>query len=288
MKYILILLFPSLAFSQFSGFRLSPSIGTSYYLGDLGGGLKKSSSTGLDFDPSTTRYNVKLAAEYVFPFRLGIGAECAYVKLYSSDAYSQDIQRKNRNLNFSSDVFVSSLLFSYYVPLKKTDKSEFEGIPVYFRFFTGLTFFYFNSKGFQKGQWTDLRPLHTEGQGLPGGPKQYNPYSIAIPAGLGFQFPFENYWSVGFDFVFYKTFTDYLDDVSGRYYDNQALSNAYGQLSATFADPNKSNAPRPAGSPRGGNNFDNFTTLNISLTYLIPLNFKSSALINTSKQKLKK
>jgi hypothetical protein len=293
MKYIillllLLLLLPSLSLAQFSGFRIFPSAGFAYYLGDLGGGLKKSSSTGLDFDPSTTRYNFKLSAEYVSPFRLGIGAEFAYVKLFGSDAYSQDIQRKNRNLNFRADIFVSSVLFSYYIPLKKVNKSNFNGSPVYFRLFTGTSFIYFNSKGFQKGQWVDLRPLHTEGQGLPGGPKQYNQYTIAIPAGLGFQFPFEDYWSVGFDFVFYKTFTDYLDDVSGKYYDNQVLLNSYGQLSSIFADPNKSNIPKPAGLARGGNSFDNFTTFNITLTYLIPLDYKSSALINSSKQKLKK
>ena len=51
-----------------------------------------------------------------------------------------------------------------------------------------------------------------------------------------------------------KTFTDYIDDVSGSYYDNQALRDAHGDVGGYLADPNLhafSPASRPVGDQRG-------------------------------------
>ena len=45
-------------------------------------------------------------------------------------------------------------------------------------------------------------------------------------------------WSVGGEISFRKTFTDYIDDVSGKYYDKAKLAAAYGPVSAALSDPN--------------------------------------------------
>ena len=44
-------------------------------------------------------------------------------------------------------------------------------------------------------------------------------------------------WRMSFELSYTKTFTDYLDDVSGEYYDNTAIAAAYGPTAAAYADP---------------------------------------------------
>jgi hypothetical protein len=45
--------------------------------------------------------------------------------------------------------------------------------------------------------------------------------------------------SIGAEFSVRKTFTDYIDDVSGRYYDKAKLAQAYGPTAALLSDPSK-------------------------------------------------
>jgi hypothetical protein len=87
---------------------------------------------------------------------------------------------------------------------------------------------YFNPRGtlytdFKKGtkQWVDLRPLRTEGQGFDkvGYPEMYSRYSMIVPAGVGFRFDLGPRTSIGLEYMLRYTFTDYLDDVSGKYVD---------------------------------------------------------------------
>ena len=47
---------------------------------------------------------------------------------------------------------------------------------------------------------------------------------------------------VGFEFGVRKTFTDYIDDVSKTYYDNEAIKQKYGQVAALLADPSVSSS----------------------------------------------
>src|SRR5690606_26031251 len=85
--------------------------------------------------------------------------------------------------------------------------------------------------------WVSLKPLRTEGQGLPGGPEEYDNIQICIPMGVGVRKVFSKEWSAGLEVQFTKTFTDYIDDVSGVYYDNALLEEANGEMAAFLADP---------------------------------------------------
>ncbi len=72
------------------------------------------------------------------------------------------------------------------------------------------------------GQWVDLQPLGTEGQGR-GKEAAFNtPYSrfqVAFPLGLGIRYKVSPRMDIGLEVAYRFTFTDYLDDVSGNYTD---------------------------------------------------------------------
>src|SRR5690554_7980529 len=79
--------------------------------------------------------------------------------------------------------------------------------------FSGISGFYYNPQTQINGKWTNLRPLRTEGQGLPGGADEYGMFSLAIPFGVGFKFGIGQFWRLGMEISYNKTFTDYIDDV---------------------------------------------------------------------------
>ena len=135
-----------------------------------------------------------------------------------------------------------------------------------------------------------LRPLHTEGQGYegiePGNDfdmpgkifkpgKTYSNVAVCIPFGFGIQQAFDSYMGIKIEFGIRYTFTDYLDDVSGIYYDKillaQNIGNENGNLAATMSGTNSgitssdvtySEAGYRRGNPK---NNDYYGFLNISL-----------------------
>ncbi|GAB3327806.1 hypothetical protein GCM10027429_01960 [Marivirga atlantica] len=82
------------------------------------------------------------------------------------------------------------------------------------------------------GEWVSLRELGTEGQNFTAAqrarydtlynhdlPDPYSRFQIVIPLGIGARYKLTNNIDLGLEFSFRYTFTDYLDDVSGRYVD---------------------------------------------------------------------
>jgi hypothetical protein len=68
------------------------------------------------------------------------------------------------------------------------------------------------------GEWVKLRELGTEGQNYGVGTK-YSPIQFAIPFGIGGEAFINQKFSVGLELGVRKTFTDYIDDVGGTYFD---------------------------------------------------------------------
>ena len=88
-----------------------------------------------------------------------------------------------------------------------------------------------------------LKPLGTEGQGLEGGPEPYSNYSLCIPMGAGVRKAMSRNLSIGLELQYTKTFTDYIDDVSGVYFNNEAILAANGPIAAFLADPSLGRIP---------------------------------------------
>jgi len=123
--------------------------------------------------------------------------------------------------------------------------------------FGGVSGFYFNPQTFYQGQWHDLQPLGTEGQGLAGHPEKYSRFQIAIPMGFGFKVRPNRRSCMGVEFGLRRTFTDHLDDVGGPYPDLKALREATplaAALSYRGAEADPSAPTAPPGSPRGNPN----------------------------------
>jgi hypothetical protein len=77
---------------------------------------------------------------------------------------------------------------------------------------------------------------------------------LSIPLGFGALYALNEDIRVGLELGYRKTFTDYLDDVSGEYYDEAALFAAKGQIAADVAyrGDEVGGPPYPAAkTPRG-------------------------------------
>jgi hypothetical protein len=274
------------------------SIGTSSFLGDLGGsaGDGKRSGPG-DLNLSQTRTAFGVGARYKLARWVNVTGKLNYLILKGDDSKSDNPVRNNRNLNFRTNVFELSGRFEIGYQTSRTGGNKY-GIKKNFSAssknlthnifgFVGIGVFYFNPKGKNPidGKYVALRPLHTEGQGLTGGPAQYSSIAVCIPVGVLYKLNINKKWTVGVEVAFRKTFTDYIDDVGSKYYDAQALTTAYGPLSATMADPSKGNIygaslPAADGTPaqRGDKRKDFYMSFEITAGYIIKEKRKSARL----------
>jgi len=102
----------------------------------------------------------------------------------------------------------------------------------------------------------ELQPLGTEGQGIAGYDEKYKLFSIGIPAGLGVKFNFNKTVNVGLEMGVRYTFTDYIDDVGGKYPDLGVLKENSGELATllSYRTPEYDDniITDPAGQFRGG------------------------------------
>jgi len=95
----------------------------------------------------------------------------------------------------------------------------------------------FNPQANFQGNWYDLRDFGTEGQLQDGGPSPYSQFTVILPFGIGFRVELDKQWSMGLEVAHRTTFTDYLDDVSTEYFNNDLIREEQGELAAFFADP---------------------------------------------------
>src|SRR4030095_8015554 len=136
-----------------------------------------------------------------------------------------------RNLSFQSPVSEFSLVGEF----NTFDLDNKKWTPYVF---AGIAVFRYNPYTFDRsGNKTYLQPLSTEGQGLPG----YSPSSpygltqFALPFGAGIKYNLSDKFRLGMEVGLRRTFTDYLDDVSGNYADQNDLLTYRGSLAADLA-----------------------------------------------------
>jgi len=137
-----------------------------------------------------------------------------------------------RNLNFRSTLLEGSFQLEFnfqkfFIGLRANDMSPYT--------FIGIGATYFNPQGELNGTWHDLRPLSTEGQGL-GGASGYSAFTPVIPMGGGIKWELAPQWNIGVFAGYRYTLTDYLDDVSGTYFDNATIFERKGDIAAQLAD----------------------------------------------------
>jgi hypothetical protein len=154
-----------------------------------------------------------------------------YFSLTSVAAHDKDGNdyMRQRNLSFGTKIFDWELSAQYNI-LSLNDNWCTPYV------YAGIGLFHFKPYTHTPdGTKTFLQPLSTEGQGLPGGAKPYKLTQFHIPLGIGALYAINEDVRVGLELGYRKLFTDYLDDVSGEYYDEMALAAAKGALAAELA-----------------------------------------------------
>jgi hypothetical protein len=255
LKIVLFLLFwiGNVAYSQNTNFTTNDywkqnrkeflfGFGLSNFLGDLGGRDQIGTDySPIDLDWPVTRISGHIGYRYRLRPWLSSKTNFIYAMLEGNDALTFETYRHYRNLSFRTHLFELSehlelIIFNrerygHRFGLKglKGLKNKNTWIYVY----SGVSFFAFIPKSLDGKK---LRPLRTEGQGLPGGPEPYGIVNLGIPFGIGYRIGINHLWRMSFELCYTKTFTDYIDDVSGNYYDKTELLTAYGEESAHYSD----------------------------------------------------
>lgn len=138
------------------------------------------------------------------------------------------------NLSFRSTILeIGPSLEINFMPFVIGEKKKYKGTPY---LFGGITYFKMNPQSNQNGEWISLQTLGTEGQGSSQNTKkQYKSQQLSIPLGLGIKINLSKRFALNFEYGIRKTFTDYLDDVSGTYVNTNILEAENGQLSSELS-----------------------------------------------------
>ena len=209
--------------------------GTSFYFGDL---------NSIPFRDA--KFAGGLLYKYNFTPRFALKANILFGKIAATDEKNHSILKndagnyqwdyRDRKLSFSSPITeISAQLeinfFNVFNDGKKNQMSPY--------IFGGISFFSFNPQAVYNDRNYDLQPIGTEGQGREGKGKKYGLTGFGIPFGIGFKANIGRFVCLGAEWGLRYTFTDYLDDVGGTYFDfsTQNLSASTSEVVEYFADP---------------------------------------------------
>lgn len=205
-------------------------------------------------------------SKYNFNSHWGLRASLAQKFVSAADSLNSDLFQRSRNLSFQSEILEAALQVEFYfwpyVPgsLKKR-YSPYLAL--------GVSHFWFDPMTRYKGTLVALQPLGTEGQGLadklPTNPwpllsDRYALNSWAFPVHFGFRHNLNTNWSIGIEWMYSFTLTDYLDDVSGKYFDPYELRRYRSSMAADLSDRSWEIglSDKVVGTQRGVNAYNDF------------------------------
>lgn len=292
---------PKAEAQQFSKRKQYNSIGVSLnamnYFGDL---VPKVNFASLR--AGATRPNVGLSIQRRFYPRISGRLAVAYGRITGDDSKGTDPFdpnarfRYHRNMNFINDIFEGSgvvivdLIENRNNYLKRPDFVPYV--------FAGVAGFHHNPRGQVKsvaeggtpptgagspsvGTYVDLQPLATEG------PRNtYGLWQFAIPFGGGIRYRINRNFDASLEIGWRKTFTDYLDDVSGNYAPEAELGEKNSAQyyfghgitrtdDGTYNNFNDPTSPRGSKGIDGRNKTDWYVQTGISLNYILTPRIKN-------------
>ncbi|HKZ66043.1 MAG TPA: hypothetical protein VJ111_06800 [Chitinophagaceae bacterium] len=204
-------------------FEVGLGFGPMFFLGDLGGSAGLGRGFLKDVDFPLTKFSKMIYVNYYPAEWLGFRLALNHGQLQGSDAEAPDkggreISRINRNLSFKSSLLEVYIAAEVYPTVFF---EQYDGLQGKLRPYglIGIGAYKFNPKTQLNGQWVELQPLRTEGQGLIPGKSEYKLTQAEIPMGLGFKYFIRENMYVGMELLHRQLFTDYIDDVSTTYPD---------------------------------------------------------------------
>ncbi len=284
--YIIILL-PALAFGQenkrkrnfgkkqynYYKHEFDLGLGVSNYLGELGGsdGPAKRFSPA-DVETSEFKFAFSAAWRYNLDPKFAIRTSYMAGKISGSDQLTNEATRNYRNLAFETNLNELMVLGEYFIKradyghgFHRTGVTGKTGTSFSLSIHLGLGLLKFNPTY----NGTLLQPLNTEGQGLPGAEDPYRRTTLILPIGFNVGYEVTKWLRIGLDVTHRFTRTDFLDDVSGTYYDKELIRKEYGDLAAEMSDRTTGENPwTNPGAPRGNpKNKDSYFTVALVATY---------------------
>ncbi len=201
-------------------------LGASYYTGDLNPGGHFNRFT---HPAAGGLYRIN------FNHRFSAKAIASLGMLEGDDAYSLNEAHNNRNLSFRSKIYEFAVEGELnFLPFAIGNKKTAISTPYVF---AGVAVYHFNPQGMYEGSWYNLQPIGTEGQGSAfSNEKTYSLTQFAIPFGVGLKVNISKRVGINFEWGLRKTYTDYLDDVSGKYADPDLLASEKGPVAAALSD----------------------------------------------------
>jgi hypothetical protein len=222
-------------------------IGCSYYIGDL--------NPSGHFGPLTQPAGGVIYRYNVNP-RFSVKANLLFGNIQGDDSKSNSPSQEERNLSFKSYVRELAVEGEFNFLEYKTGSHH----PFSPYLFLGIAGFMFDPMTQVGNQWIELQPLGTEGQGTKGGAKKYKLTQISIPFGIGMKFSMAKQVCISVEWGMRKTFTPYLDDVSGTYAAPSTLS-ANGPMAVQLSNRSLGKDPGGTymvGSQRGNGGLDDW------------------------------
>lgn len=235
-------------------------MGPSNFLGELGGADQVGTNYFKDLEFGQTRLAVAAGLRYKLSQVLALNTKLSYGKVSGSDDLTKEFFRNYRNLDFKTNIWEASTNLEFaFIREQVGHRYRLKGVRGQRGFeisaygFVGVGVFYFNPKGSLGDEYVNLQSLGTEGQGISSTRKKYSKVQLAIPLGIGFKYAIDRRWGVGLEYGIRKTFTDYIDDASKTYYDNNEILSFNGAVAAAMADKSDQEFPyiTAAGQQRG-------------------------------------
>lgn len=194
-------------------------------------------------DERDSRFGMGVYGQYNISKWFSANLSLNYMRITASDLDNQEA--RERWAHFRTNIWEGNLTVKWHMVeygLSKRNTIEpyiFTGVNLFkmrpeARIFTGFDpetgdpQYLKNDNG--QELWFPLQPIGTEGQTTDRNdpafperpaPKQYSLWQFSIPLGVGFEYVFDKSWTIGFKATAHLTFTDYLDDVGGYYFDRE-------------------------------------------------------------------
>lgn len=224
--------------------------GTAIFLGDLGGTESIGSNFITDSNYPAIRPSIGAFFRYNMGGNFAFRLEMTYLNLAGDDKSTGNGSfsatqfsdkdgwfRYYRNLHFQSHCFemtnsVEITPYNFKIHRVKTHGNAKHHVIAPYGVL-GVGFLVFNPQANYNGQWVDLEPLRTEGQGLVEGRNSYSLTQFILPLGFGLRWEYNHSFVFSLEVNHRFTFTDYLDDVSTDYVHPDVFeSNFYPQKAA--------------------------------------------------------